>query len=72
VLDKGKALGQVLLGHGQLSAQRLQLLEALVGDHLRRVDPQVPGDRGQVCRWDVVGDPARAGLAVQPTRDRYP
>src|SRR5262249_42542531 len=42
VLDKAKPLGQILLDQGQLSAERLQLLEALVAEHLRAHgdDPQ--------------------------------
>src|SRR5262249_275748 len=35
VVDKAKSLGQVLRAQGQLTAERLQLLEALVGEHLR-------------------------------------
>jgi serine/threonine protein kinase/Flp pilus assembly protein TadD len=35
VLHKHKPLGQILLEQGQLSAERLQLLEALVGEHLK-------------------------------------
>jgi tetratricopeptide (TPR) repeat protein/tRNA A-37 threonylcarbamoyl transferase component Bud32 len=42
VLQKSKSLGQVLLEQGKLSPPRLQLLEALVGEHLQAHagDPQ--------------------------------
>jgi tetratricopeptide (TPR) repeat protein/tRNA A-37 threonylcarbamoyl transferase component Bud32 len=42
VLDKSKPLGQILLAQEQLSAERLQLLEALVAEHLKahQDDPQ--------------------------------
>jgi serine/threonine protein kinase/tetratricopeptide (TPR) repeat protein len=42
VLDKSKPLGQILLEQGKLMAPRLQLLEALVGEHLQmhQGDPQ--------------------------------
>jgi serine/threonine-protein kinase len=42
VLDKSKPLGQILLDQGQLSPERLQLLEALVAEHLKshHDDPQ--------------------------------
>jgi hypothetical protein len=35
VLDKAKALGQILLAHGALVPERLALLEALVAEHLK-------------------------------------
>jgi hypothetical protein len=35
VLDKSKALGQILLEQGKLTPLRLQLLEALVSEHLQ-------------------------------------
>jgi tetratricopeptide (TPR) repeat protein/serine/threonine protein kinase len=35
VLDKSKPLGQILLDQAQLSPERLQLLEALVAEHLK-------------------------------------
>ncbi len=35
VLDKSKPLGQILRDQGQLSGERLQLLDALVEEHLR-------------------------------------
>src|SRR5438128_8031712 len=35
VLDKAKPLGQILLEQGQLSPERLQLLDALAGEHLK-------------------------------------
>jgi hypothetical protein len=35
VLQKSKVLGQVLLERGKLAPPRLQLLEALVGEHLQ-------------------------------------
>jgi hypothetical protein len=34
VLDKAKPLGQILLEHGRLTAERLQFLEPLVHEHL--------------------------------------
>jgi serine/threonine-protein kinase len=42
VLDKSKPLGEILLTQGQLSPERLQLLEALVAEHLKahQNDPQ--------------------------------
>jgi hypothetical protein len=38
VLDKGKPLGHVLRDQGQMTPARLQLLEALVGEHLQAHD----------------------------------
>src|SRR6516225_4457035 len=35
VLEKSTALGQILLDQGKLSPPRLQLLEALVSEHLQ-------------------------------------
>src|SRR5256885_206541 len=42
LLDKGKPLGDILRDQGQLSPERLQLLTALVAEHLRQHadDPQ--------------------------------
>src|SRR5437870_2473328 len=42
LLDKGKPLGGILHDQGQLSPERLQLLTALVAEHLRHHgdDPQ--------------------------------
>jgi serine/threonine protein kinase len=42
VFDKAKPLGQILLDQGQLAPERLQLLDALVREHLRahQEDPQ--------------------------------
>jgi serine/threonine-protein kinase len=38
VLDKARPLGQILQEQGQLSAERLQLLQALVAEHLKAHD----------------------------------
>src|SRR6516162_755106 len=35
VLDKARPLGQVLLAQGRLTPERLQLLQALVAEHLK-------------------------------------
>src|SRR5947209_20334515 len=42
LLDKGKPLGDILRDRGHLSAERLQLLSALVAEHLKQHggDPQ--------------------------------
>src|ERR1700722_18920789 len=35
VLDKARPLGQILLEQGQLTAERLQMLDMLVAEHLK-------------------------------------
>jgi serine/threonine-protein kinase len=80
VLDKARPLGQVLLGQGRLTPERLQLLEALVAEHLKAHggDPQeslaavsAPASLGhEVCGIpDADIQASLASLAAPPSTD---
>jgi eukaryotic-like serine/threonine-protein kinase len=60
LLDKTRSLGDILRDRGQLSAERLQLLAALVAEHLH----QHGGDPRQSLAALPGGDAVRRGLAA--------
>jgi hypothetical protein len=63
LLDKGKPIGEILRDQGHLSLERLQLLTALVAEHLRQHgdDPQK-----SLAALSSVPNPLRQQLAAIP------